>query len=59
MAALADRVTIDPIRMHGRRCIRGLRITAGDVLGMLAGGMTRDDILSDYPHRENAYIDAV
>ena len=59
MTALADRITIDPDRMHGRPCIRGLRITVGDVLAMLAGGMTREAILQDYPALENADIDAV
>jgi uncharacterized protein (DUF433 family) len=59
MATLADRITIDPTRMHGRPCIRGLRISVADVLVMLASGMSRDDILSDYPYLENADIDAV
>ena len=59
MTALADRITIMPTQMHGRPCIRGLRITVADVLGMLAGGMTRDDILRDYSYLESADIDAV
>jgi uncharacterized protein (DUF433 family) len=56
---LADRITIDPAQMHGRPCIRGLRISVADVLAMLAAGMSRDDILKDYPYLENADIDAV
>ena len=59
MTALADRITITPTQMNGRPCIRGLRITVADVLGMLAGGMTRDDILRDYSYLESADIDAV
>ena len=59
MSALADRITIDSTRMHGRPCIRGLRISVADVLSMLAGGMSRDDILKDYPYLESADIDAV
>ncbi len=59
MKALADRITISPTQMHGRPCIRGLRLTVADVLAMLAGGMTRDEILGDYPYLENADIDAV
>jgi uncharacterized protein (DUF433 family) len=59
MANLADRITIDPSQMHGRPCIRGLRISVADVLAMLAGGMTREDILRDYPYLESADIDAV
>jgi uncharacterized protein (DUF433 family) len=57
--ALSDRITIDPAQMHGRPCIRGLRITVGDVLAMLAAGMTREAILADYPYLESADIDAV
>jgi uncharacterized protein (DUF433 family) len=56
---LSARITIDPSRMHGRPCIRDLRVTVGDVLGMLAGGMTRAQILQDYPYLEDADIDAV
>ncbi len=59
MVTLADRITIDPAQMHGRPCIRGLRISVADVLAMLAAGMSRADILKDYPYLENADIDAV
>jgi uncharacterized protein (DUF433 family) len=45
--------------MHGRPCIRGLRITVSDVLGLLASGMTREAILADYRYLESADIDAV
>lgn len=59
MTLLSDRITIDPHQMHGRPCIRGLRISVADVLAMLAGGMSRVDVLSDYPYLEGADIDAV
>jgi uncharacterized protein (DUF433 family) len=59
MSSRLDRITIDPAKMHGRPSIRGLRITVGDVLSMLAGGMTRAQILEDYPYLEDADIDAV
>ena len=59
MRVLADRITIDPTVMHGRPCVRGLRISVADVLSMLAVGMSRDDILKDYPYLESADIDAV
>jgi uncharacterized protein (DUF433 family) len=59
MTALTDRITIDPAQMHGRPCIRGLRISVADVLAMLAAGMSRDTILADYPYLESADIDAV
>ncbi len=45
--------------MHGRPCIRGLRITVSDILGLLSAGETREAILEDYPYLEDADIDAV
>jgi uncharacterized protein (DUF433 family) len=53
-----SRISIHPDRMHGRPCIRDLRLTVSDVLGMLAAGMSRADMLQDYPYLENADIDA-
>ena len=58
MTSHLDRITIDPGQMHGRPCIRGLRVTVSDVLGMLAAGMARTDIVNDYPYLEDADIDA-
>ena len=40
---------INPEIRFGKPCIRGTRITVGDVLGYLAGGMSEDQILSDFP----------
>jgi uncharacterized protein (DUF433 family) len=45
--------------MHGRPCIRDLRITVADVLGLLSAGQSRESILGDYPYLEDADIDAV
>ena len=59
MSDLLARITIDPDRMHGRPCIRGLRITVTDILGLLSAGQSREMILQDYPYLENADIDAV
>jgi len=42
-------VTIEPGKMGGKPCIRGLRITVYDVLDYLAAGMTEDEILHDFP----------
>lgn len=42
-------ITIEPGKRGGRPCIRGMRITAGDVLGWLAAGMTYEEILADFP----------
>jgi uncharacterized protein (DUF433 family) len=44
-----DRITIEPGKMGGKPCIRGLRITVYDVLEYLASGMTEDEILKDFP----------
>ena len=50
------RVTINPQQMAGAPCIRGLRIPVATVLGMLAEGMTIDEILDDYPDLEREDI---
>ena len=42
-------ITIDPGKRSGKPCIRGMRITVSDVLGYLAGGMTHEEILDDFP----------
>ena len=42
-------ITIEPGKRGGKPCIRGLRITVGDVLEYLAGGMTHQEILGDFP----------
>ena len=53
-----QRITINPEVCGGRPCIRGLRIRVKDVLDMLAGGSTREEILADYPYLEDADITA-
>jgi len=52
-----DRITFDPQIMGGRACIRGMRIPVSVVLKALAGGMSRETILKDYPDLESADID--
>ena len=42
-------ITIDPNQRSGQPCVRGLRITVRDVLEYLAGGMTVDEVLADFP----------
>lgn len=59
MSELLARITVDPHRMHGRPCIRDLRVTVADVLGLLSAGQSRESILEDYPYLEAADIDAV
>ena len=50
--AYMERITIDPEQCGGRPCIRGMRIRVKDVLDMLAGGATAEEILADYPDLE-------
>jgi uncharacterized protein (DUF433 family) len=52
----ADRITFDPEQCGGRPCIRHYRLRVKDVLDMLAGGATREEILEDYPFLEPADI---
>lgn len=52
-----DRITLDPTVMGGKPCIRGQRVTVGTVLGLLAAGRTRDEILKAYPYLEAEDID--
>ena len=44
-----DIITIEPGKRSGKPCIRGLRITVYDVLEYLAGGMSEEDIVRDFP----------
>lgn len=54
-----ERITVDPQRMGGLPCIRGLRVTVSMILGQLAGGATTETVLADYPYLEAADITAV
>jgi uncharacterized protein (DUF433 family) len=42
-------ITIEPGKRSGKPCIRGTRMTVTDVLEYLAGGMTQEQILNDFP----------
>lgn len=46
---LPSRISIDPAVRFGEPCVRGPRITVGDVLGYLASGMTEAELLADFP----------
>lgn len=43
-------ITVQPGMRSGKPCIRGMRITVSDVLEYLAGGMSEDEILADFPY---------
>ena len=46
------RITIDPRVMGGKPCIRGMRVTVGTIVGLIACGKTIAEILADYPYLE-------
>jgi uncharacterized protein (DUF433 family) len=48
MSAL-DRISIDPTVRFGKPCVRGTRVAVGDILGYLAGGMSEEQLLADFP----------
>jgi len=55
---LLSRITHDPEIMGGRPCIRGMRVTEGTILGLLASGHSTDDILRAYPYLERDDVQA-
>ena len=52
-----DRITIDPAVMGGKACIRGMRVTVGTVVGLLASGCSTADILGAYPYLEQEDVE--
>ncbi len=56
---LLNRITFDPHIMCGKATIRGMRITAEQVLKFLAAGGATSDLLKDYPDLEPEDISAV
>jgi len=48
------RITTDPQLMGGKPCIRGLRVTVGTLVGLVATGKSREEILQLYPYLEEA-----
>ncbi len=52
------RITHDPTVMGGRPCIRGMRVTVGTVLGLLASGHSLDEVLKAYPYLEKDDVQA-
>ena len=52
LAALADRITVNPDQCGGRPCVRGLRIRVTDVLDLLASGLSPQQVLEELPDLE-------
>jgi uncharacterized protein (DUF433 family) len=46
------RISFDPEIMGGKPCIRGLRVTVGTIVGLMASGYSTDKILKAYPYLE-------
>jgi uncharacterized protein (DUF433 family) len=51
-----DRITQTPGIMGGKACIRGLRVTVGNVVGQIGAGRSVDELLADYPYLEREDI---
>ena len=58
MPIVIPRITRDPAVMGGKPCIRGMRITVGTVLGLVASGHSTEAILKMYPYLEKEDIAA-
>ena len=52
------RITLDPSVMGGKPCIRGLRVTVGTIVGLVAAGKSTDEILALYPYLEREDVSA-
>lgn len=50
------RITVNPNQMDGAPCIRALRIPVATIVGMIADGMSEDEILKDFPDLEHEDI---
>ena len=46
---LLERISIDPAIRFGKPCVRGTRLTVGDLLGFLAAGSSEAELLEDFP----------
>jgi len=58
MATLLDRITLNPEVCNGKPTIRDMRFTVTQLLELLAGGMSQEEILADYPYLEAEDIQA-
>jgi len=51
-----ERITFDPEVMGGKPCVRGMRVTVGMIVGLIAAGQTAEDIIAAYPYLEREDI---
>ena len=57
--AWKNRITVNPNQCGGRPCIRGMRIRVIDVLDLLASGLSKEQVLEEFPDLEEEDIKAV
>jgi uncharacterized protein (DUF433 family) len=48
MLQIRERIIVDPKIQHGKPIIRGTRVPVARIIGSLAGGMTRDEVIKEY-----------
>ena len=58
MNELRTHIVVDPEIRFGKPCIKGTRITVGDILQWLSADMTEQEILEDYPELQKTHINA-
>ncbi len=51
-----NRITLNPDIMGGKPCIKGLRVTVGTIIGLLASGQTTQGVLKMYPYLQHEDI---
>jgi len=54
----SERITFNPAVMGGKPCIRGMRVTVGTIVGLIAAGRSEEEILLAYPNLELADLRA-
>ena len=55
---LSDHIEIDPQKRFGKPILKGTRIAVGDVLNWLGNGMSKDEIIADFPELNEIQIQA-
>lgn len=58
MEQLLERITMEPGKCGGKPCIRGMRIRVVDILDLMAGGMSKEQVIEELPDLEPLDIDA-
>jgi uncharacterized protein (DUF433 family) len=56
MKAMLDRITRNPEVMGGKPCVRGMRVTVGTIVGLIASGHSNAEVLAAYPYLEEEDI---